>query len=521
MGDKLEKKIENEISDDLEFGNDLENHTQNAPEEAVHVEAADEKHTQNLQAFAKRKMNLTLIFFIILIAAVAYTSYQAVNNVTTLTSLYAQHTQLERFKASLPNILLPLNDFILIKNNSDIKKIDAAIQTYRQLYKEVSRFENLTTDDAKALKEVSQMMVEVTSLASDITKGKIPYEQAGSLAVVAHNLVFVGGEKIHNVAEHLSDTLSEQTDVAIKQMTVLSIINLVMIVAVLFLLFGLNRVFTRNITSHISGAAENIADSSEEILLAVDRQATASTTQAGTVVGVTQELKEMSASAVKIAATANSVEKIAVATSLAATEGAKAVQEAIGHMELIREEVTRIAEKVTDAGRKAEQILESIDSIQEIADETHLLALNASIESSAAGEYGKRFSVVASEVRRLSERAKEFTEEIQVVVNEVHSSTKESIAVTQKGLEEVAKGVQIARRAGDALAKMQDMSSKTSQAVHTIAMATNRQSDSSQDFADTMQQITLVLQDSAEQLHASRESATKLNEVSDELRKFL
>jgi methyl-accepting chemotaxis protein len=180
-----------------------------------------------------------------------------------------------------------------------------------------------------------------------------------------------------------------------------------------------------------------------------------------------------------------------------------------------------IAEKVTDAGRKADQILESVDSIQEIADETHLLALNASIESAAAGEFGKRFAVVASEVRRLSERAREFTQEIQVVVNDVHRSTNASIQVTQDGLEEVAKGVEIARRAGAALEKMQDMSTKTSKAVRTIALATKQQSDSSEEFVMTMKDIAQLLQDSAAQIQSSKDSAEQLNHVSDELKKFV
>jgi len=176
---------------------------------------------------------------------------------------------------------------------------------------------------------------------------------------------------------------------------------------------------------------------------------------------------------------------------------------------------------VTDAGRKADQILESVGSIQEIADETHLLALNASIESAAAGEFGKRFAVVASEVRRLSERAREFTEEIQLVVNDVHASTRGSIEVTQKGLEEVAKGVQITRRAGDALKKMQDMSDKTSQAVHTIAQATARQRENSHEFILTMEDIASLLQESAVQMKNSRDSVVQLTNLSDELKKFV
>jgi methyl-accepting chemotaxis protein len=229
----------------------------------------------------------------------------------------------------------------------------------------------------------------------------------------------------------------------------------------------------------------------------------------------------MSGAAKKIATTAVGVERIATATSASASDGAQAVNEAIGYMDKIRQEVTTIAEKVTDAGHKAEQILDSIDSIQEIADETHLLALNASIESAAAGEFGKRFAVVAGEVRRLSERVRQFTEEIQTVVDDVHASTQESIGVTRSGLEEVAKGVKIAERASEALMKMQNMSEKTSQAVRTIAQATGRQDESSHEFVLTMQQISELLQDSAAQMEKSREASYRLNDVAADLQKLI
>jgi methyl-accepting chemotaxis protein len=229
----------------------------------------------------------------------------------------------------------------------------------------------------------------------------------------------------------------------------------------------------------------------------------------------------MSEQARKIATTAKSVERIAMATSQSADEGAKAVKETIGYMDRVRQEVTTIAEKVTDAGHKAEQILESVDSIQEIADETHLLALNASIESAAAGEFGKRFAVVAGEVRRLSERARAFADEIQAVVNDVHTSTRESIEVTQEGLAEVAQGLEIAQRTSEALEKMQAMSKKTNQAVRAISQATGRQDESSQEFVLTMRQISDLLQDQATQMQKSRETSRRLNETAETLKNLV
>ncbi|MDX8387806.1 MAG: methyl-accepting chemotaxis protein [Ghiorsea sp.] len=491
--------------------------------EGDNLEAETEKVVQevNLRVLARRNMLWSIVFFVVLIATVGFTSLQASKNMDALASLYAQQAQIEKFRATLPNVLLPLNDYIMTENAGDIQKVEKANAAFTQLYKEVSGFSTLTEESAQELDSVLQLMTEVSTLAGDITSGKIPFEQAGSIAIVAQSLVFVGQDKVNTIATEVSQALGVETALKVSQMNMLTWINMAVIAAILLLLFILSRSFVTNITEHISSAAQNVATSSEDILLAVERQATASNTQASVVVSVTDELSDMSGASIKIAATANSVERIASATSRAANEGVSAVKEAIGYMDKIREEVMVIAEKVTDAGRKADQILESVDSIQEIADETHLLALNASIESAAAGEFGKRFAVVASEVRRLSERAREFTQEIQVVVNDVHTSTNASIEVTQEGLQEVAKGVEIARRAGNALEKMQDMSEKTSKAVRTIALATKQQSDSSQEFVQTMQDIAQLLQDSAAQMQGSKDSAKHLNVVSDELKKFV
>ncbi len=479
------------------------------------------ENVKNLRQLAKRNIVLSMLLFAVLIGAVLFAFDRAGKGLKDLSQLYDHQARLEKFKSSLPNILLPLNDYTLTQNEEDIPKLDQASQDFLGLYGEVVALPVLTDVDNKELQEVFELMQEVIGIADDIVSGKIPSEMAGNVTVVAQSLVFVGQEKMTAVTTRLEKALAAEAKTKTDQITTLAVINIVIILFVVVILALLSRSFVNRVTTTISDVAQDVAYSSEEILGAVDQQANASDTQARSVAGVTTELEDMSGAAKKIAMTALSVERIASATTESANEGASAVKEAIGYMDKIRQEVTTIAQKVTDAGRKAEQILESVDSIQEIADETHLLALNASIESAAAGEFGKRFAVVAGEVRRLSERARAFTQEIQTVVNDVHVSTKESIDVTQEGLAEVAKGVKIAQRAGEALEKMQSMSEKTSQAVRTIAQATGKQDKSSQEFVETMRQISDLLQDSATQMQKSRDASHRLNETSEKLRKFV
>ncbi|MCF7821418.1 MAG: hypothetical protein K9M17_03130 [Mariprofundaceae bacterium] len=477
--------------------------------------------SSNLRQMANRNTILSVVLFAVLIGAVLFAFNRAGTGIQELSELYDQQARLEQFKSSMPGVLLPLNDYTLTQNPEDVTKLERASQEFLRLYGEVAALSILTDDDNRELQEVFELMQEVIGIADDIVSGKIPEEMASNVTIVAQSLVSVGQEKMGVVTGRLKKALSEAARDKTSQIEQLALINIGIIVMVVIVLAATTRGFVTKASASISAVAGEVSASSNEILSAVDQQANASDTQARSVAGVTDEMGDMSEQARKIATTAASVERIAMATSQSADEGAKAVKEAIGYMDRIRQEVTLIAEKVTDAGRKAEQILESVDSIQEIADETHLLALNASIESAAAGEFGKRFAVVAGEVRRLSERARAFTDEIQTVVNDVHTSTRESIEVTQEGLAEVAQGLEIAQRASLALEKMQAMSAKTSQAVRAISQATGRQDESSREFMLTMRQISDLLQDQAVQMQKSRETSQRLNDSAETLKNLV
>ncbi len=487
-------------------------------EEAI---TSSKKAQATLSQQANRNFLLSLVLFAVLIATVFVAFQQAKENMAALGKLYTDQVRLEQFKASLSNVLLPLNDFTLTQNKEDVSKLKKAEQEFQVLYSEIESLGSMTTANKKVLGQVFGLMREVTSIADDIVSEKIPFGQAGNVAVVAQNLVFVAQQKLEGVTSNLTGALKHASELRQAQIDKQSYIILAIIVFIILLLTWFNRAFVKKITSTISGVANNVAHAAGDIMNSVEQQAAAADTQAKSVEQIANELEHISDSARKIAATSLSVEKIAGATASSAGEGVQAVDDAIASMGTIRSEVNTIAEKVTFAGKKAEQILESIDAVQEIADETHLLALNASIESAAAGEFGKRFAVVASEVRRLADRTREFTEEIQAIVNDVHSSTQDSVEVTREGLTEVDKGVDIAQRAGEVLRRMQTMSDKTSQAVHTIAKATGRQNESNQDFLRAMKQISDLLHDSAKQMQASREASYQLTAAADDLQRLV
>lgn len=481
---------------------------------------SEKRKVISVRQLANRNILLSIVMFAILIGVVFVSFNRASNGISELTALQAQQNDLERFRSILPNILLPLNDFILTKNEKDVEKITTAGDEFKILYSQVSQLKLLSSKDKEQLAEVDKLMKEVLQISGDITSGKIPLSMASNVAVVAQNLVFVAQEKLTAVTKGLESTLRQTSEEKTGSINTFAWISLGIIILIVIMMILFNRSFVSNISDTIASVSSEVGASSVEILEAIEQQSMASETQSSSVMLMTEELEGMSESSKKIALTASQVEKISLATEKASQEGYNAMQDMIGHMTRIRDEVTEIAEKVTDSGKKAEQILASIGSIQEIADETHLLALNASIEAAAAGEFGKRFSVVAGEVRRLSERTTEFTAEIQSVVDEVNSSTRESIEVTKEGLAEVENGVELAKRTGETLNKMRQMSEKTNQAVRAIAHVTKKQDESSQEFVETMRQIASLLQDSAEQMQKSYEASKHLSDAAEELKKI-
>ena len=475
----------------------------------------------NLRKRANRGMAISLVMLAILIGTTAFAVNRANAIFDSLNRVYGEQLELERYRASLGSLLAPLNDFSLTGNKADADKLAKATKEFARLDNEVRLLSALTPQDLKQLKQVSDLMKQVTDMANNIVSGKIPASQAGNITVVAQNLVFVAQEKVNRVAKALNQRLNADVRDKQNQLTTLAIASLVVLLGLVLVMILTSRYFVTSSANMITDVASRVTMASTDILEAVDQQAAAAGTQAKAVEHVTEEMEQLSEDARKIAKTSREVVRIADATRKSAGEGGQAVADAIRYMERIRDEVNAIAEKVTFAGEKAAQITESIGAIQEIAEETHLLALNASIESAAAGEFGKRFAVVAGEVRRLSDRVREFTDEIQTVVDEVHHSSQESVAVTREGLEEVAKGVEIAQRAGEALKMMRAMSEKTSLAVQHIAKATDRQDASNREFIETMRQISQLLNDANQQMQTTRESAARLRDVAEELHRMV
>jgi methyl-accepting chemotaxis protein len=274
----------------------------------------------------------------------------------------------------------------------------------------------------------------------------------------------------------------------------------------------------RSLLQDLQQASIQITGASTQVLTAAEEHASGSVQQAASIAQVTATMEELTNTAKQIALGATSVEKIADDSAQAAHTGYASVGEALEAMEKIRRRVADISGKTLLLGERSQRISEVLNLIKDIAGEIHLLAVNAAIESAAAGEHGRRFAVVASEVRRLAERTRESAEEIKGIVGEIQSATNTSVLATEQGVKEVENGVSLATRARGSLEEIIQMVDRTTQAIRQITFATQQQQSASEQIVQTMREVAEVTRQSAAGMKQSANSVGELNLLADQFK---
>ena len=468
---------------------------------------------------SSRHALISVFLFALLIGTVSFDYYSTSTDMQALQTLQQDQTRLGHFASTLPGMLASVDDFMVSGDKNDRARQAAAFIAFQHAYGEVSSLSGFNQDQHTQLKQIFDLMQRVQGIATGILEDQGAHPR--DLALVAHALVATAQAKAGRTAQGLGDALQRQGQHIQGRMTLLTGISLAIIVVLLLATVLLTRGLAKGLAHSLAGIASGVGSASESMLEAAEQQVQAAETQALSLEEVTRELEQMCTATGKIAATTSSMERIAGATVRAVEQAGGDVAEAAGLMQGIRDAVHAISEQGQASRQRVEHIMDSLASVQEIADETHLLALNASIESAAAGEHGKRFAVVAAEVRRLAERVREFTEEIEGVVSAVDAAATASIEITQDGLAEVDKGIAMAQRDGETLAQIQGMSGKTGQAARAIAQAMARQDKSGQALLEGMRQMAGLLHDSAQQLQDSRDISQRLMGMAGELQRLL
>ncbi len=259
--------------------------------------------------------------------------------------------------------------------------------------------------------------------------------------------------------------------------------------------------------SQVHSTAERIATGAEEVVAQSTTVATAGEEMAATSGDIAQNCQM-------------AVEGVGMAAQ-AAENGARVVEQTIMVMTQIAERVQASAKTVETLGTRSDQIGEIIGTIEDIADQTNLLALNAAIEAARAGEQGRGFAVVADEVRALAERTTKATREIGEMIKAIQTETKSAVIAMEQGVHQVETGTEEASRSGQALREILEQVNAVAMQVNQIATAAEEQTATTSEISNNMQQITEVVQETASGAHQAAQAATQLNANAEELQRLV
>jgi twitching motility protein PilJ len=262
----------------------------------------------------------------------------------------------------------------------------------------------------------------------------------------------------------------------------------------------------------LDAATRQSEGTAQQLVRASEAQGKQATAASASVALMAQSIEEVSGNAERCSDVARHAVDVA-------HKGGEAVRRTIDGMNTIRETIQDTSKRIKRLGESSQEIGNIVELIEEIAEQTNILALNASIEASRAGEGSRGFAVVADEVQKLAERSTNATRKIEVLVRTIQSDTNEAVVSMERSTTDVVGGALLAENAGAALDEIEQVSHQIASLVHNISVSAREQTGVVQAFMKNMQTLTEISGKTAESTTATSSSISKLAELAAQLRR--
>ncbi|MFZ5561714.1 MAG: methyl-accepting chemotaxis protein [Pseudomonadota bacterium] len=274
----------------------------------------------------------------------------------------------------------------------------------------------------------------------------------------------------------------------------------------------------RGLVATINSTAVQVSAAAQETQSTAMHLAEASEHQAQEIAGASAAVNEMAVSIDQVSANAAESAAVAERSVAIAHKGAEVVQNTITGMDTIREQIQETSKRIKRLGESSQEIGDIVSLINDIADQTNILALNAAIQASMAGEAGRGFAVVADEVQRLAERSAAATKQIEQLVKTIQTDTNEAVISMEQTTAEVVRGARLAQDAGVALGEIESVSRSLADLIQNISNAARQQAASAGHISNTMNVIQEITSQTTAGTIATARSIGNLAEMANELR---
>ena len=274
----------------------------------------------------------------------------------------------------------------------------------------------------------------------------------------------------------------------------------------------------RDLVSRITETSQEVAQYTASTQGITNQLAEASEHQAQEIAGASAAINEMAMSIDQVSSNAEESAVVAERSVKIAANGANVVNRSIEGMDIIREQIQETSKRIKRLGESSQEIGNIVALINDIADQTNILALNAAIQASMAGEAGRGFAVVADEVQRLAERSASATKQIETLVKTIQTDTNEAVISMEQTTSEVVRGANLSKDAGVALDEIQNVSGNLAKLIANISDAAKLQSASAGHIATTMNVVQEITSQTTTATFDTARSVSELANMAEALR---
>jgi methyl-accepting chemotaxis protein len=465
-----------------------------------------------------RKIAIGFAVSFLLLLGIGSVAYRSLDSLTR-TSYAVAHTHV--VLEHVAGLLGQLKDaetgqrgFVITGDEAYLEPYQAAVGAVARQVKELRE---LTADNPNQQRRIDAAQALVSAKLTELRRIIDLRRQAGLDAAVKAVLVGEGKrlmDDFRQIAEQMEreerDLLKQRADDV--EATAASARSTIVLGTLFCLLFvgAAGYVLTRSLTTQIAAAVQHVQRSSTELQSAANQQAAGARESSTSMTEITTTISELLATSRQIAESAQRVAGVAEQTASAAGAGAGTVQVAKESIAGIRQQVDLVVNHMLELGKKSQQIGAVLDIVSELAEQTNILAINATIEATGAGEAGKRFGVVADEIRKLADRVAGSTKEIRTLIEDVRGAVNTTVMATETGSKAVDAG---ARQFGDVAAsftRIAALVATTTEAAREIELSTKQQTTA-------VEQVNIAISNTAQATKETEASSGQTFQTASQL----